>query len=351
MGSAAANYLYHLVQAALGRRSPYRPLMAYLYLTYRCDLACSYCDDGTGRPYPARPLDRELDTDEVCRLLEIIRRETDGLIVTGGEPLARRDLPQILAHARALGFSPITVCTNGLGLREQAAMLDHVDLLLVSLDTLDESKAETLYRRGPDVIRRVRENIEQLLVPRLRRVQTYLSICVTPETVADVPAVVDYALAQGLGFTFTPVLRGACIDAGLAGSPAYRAILDAAIRHKRRGAAVMGTLAYLRGLRDRSPFVCRPLLLMRVKPNGALLYPCNKLDHEGGNLLALGSYRAAVAASLRVHGGLPTACGTRCHEGCYMDVSLMVQRPWLVLQEAYFRAKGRLLRRTRPEPK
>lgn len=344
MSKTVLNYLRHTAYAACGIDSLAHPLMAYVYLTYRCNLRCSYCDDGTGCAYPTRNVDQELSTSEVKRLLQIIRVETDGLILTGGDPLVRNDLPEILAHARALGFSTISVCTNGLLLDQQVAILHNIDILMLSFDTLDESKSESLYRRGPQVIGKVRENLERLLLPRGNRPRTYLSICITPETLGDVPAVIDYALERDLGFTFTPVLRGAFIDSALAASQAYRDILDWAIELKGQGAPILGSMGFLKGLRDLSHFTCRPTLLMRVKPNGALLYPCNKLNLEGGNLLKLGSYQAAVEQGFRDHGGIPK-CGTQCHEGCYMDISLAVERPSLMVQEIYLRAKGLVRRR------
>jgi pyrroloquinoline quinone biosynthesis protein E len=106
--SAARDYL-GVVRARLrGTVPPVMPLF-YVEVTRACNLRCRYC--GFASDYPARG--RELDAAELCRLLD----EARGLgarIVSfgGGEPLLRRDLPDVLAHAAGLGLA-VHVDTNG----------------------------------------------------------------------------------------------------------------------------------------------------------------------------------------------------------------------------------------------
>lgn len=99
-------------------------------LTYRCPLRCAYCSNpielGAHRP--------ELDTATWQRVLDEARDlGVLQLHLSGGEPLARRDLADIVAHARRLGLYTNLV-TSGLGLSEArlsalaAAGLDHVQL-------------------------------------------------------------------------------------------------------------------------------------------------------------------------------------------------------------------------------
>jgi MoaA/NifB/PqqE/SkfB family radical SAM enzyme len=340
MWRAGANLIRHAVGTRLGREPLGRPLFAYLYVTYRCDLACSYCDDGTGRPYPARRVARELDTAEVLQLLALLRRETDGLIITGGEPLRRPDLEEILAGARSLGFSPIVLYTNGHTLDERLGVLAEADLVMVSLDTLDEAAADRLYGRGAGVARRVRRNIEQAAALQDRLgFRLYFNICIMPQTLPGLDALLDYALEGDVGFAALPQLRAAYAAPELVGDARYIALVDRIIALKRQGFPVMGSLLYLEGIRDFRRFRCLPSLLVRVRPDGHVVYPCNKIDGDAGDLLELGSCAAALrqgAARL----GPPPRCDARCHDSCYMDSSLCVQRPALLLSEGYLRLKG-----------
>ena len=76
-----------------------RPLALVAELTYRCPLHCPYCSN----PLELARYRNELDTADWQRVLT----EAAGLGVvqvhfTGGEPLVRRDLPELIRHARQL---------------------------------------------------------------------------------------------------------------------------------------------------------------------------------------------------------------------------------------------------------
>ena len=88
---------------SFGRREPWSepPMGLLAELTHRCPLQCPYCSN----PLELERATGELDTAEWCRVLD----EAAGLGVlqlhlSGGEPTARRDLEQIVAHARGLGL-------------------------------------------------------------------------------------------------------------------------------------------------------------------------------------------------------------------------------------------------------
>jgi hypothetical protein len=159
--------------------------------------------------------------------------------------------------------------------------------------------------------------------------------------------VLAYARELGVGFSVLPMLRAAHVAAELGHSPRYRALLGRIIELKRRGAPIMGTLPYLEGIRELGRFRCVPRLLLRVKPDGHLLYPCNKLEREAGSLIELGSAAAAEQHAIAQHGE-PECVAARCHDSCYMDLSLCAARPSLLLQEGYYRVKGLLSRAVRP---
>lgn len=74
-----------------------------------CDLRCPFCHnaellDGT--------VPGVMDDEELLRFLKSRRGLLDGVAVTGGEPLLRRDLPDLLRRIRGLGY-PVKLDTNG----------------------------------------------------------------------------------------------------------------------------------------------------------------------------------------------------------------------------------------------
>src|SRR6266568_4774509 len=89
----------------------YRPYGLLAELTYRCPLHCPYCSNPVQVSGGA-----ELTTEEWQRVL----REASALgvlhvLFSGGEPLGRKDLPELVAGARASGMYT-NLITSGVGL-------------------------------------------------------------------------------------------------------------------------------------------------------------------------------------------------------------------------------------------
>ncbi len=120
-------------------------------LTDRCNLRCSYCMPAEGLDW--LPNDDVLTDDEVVRLIDIGVRLLGVREVrfTGGEPLVRRGLVDIVGRTKAIDASvEVSLTTNALGLSRQAAALAAagLDRVNVSLDTLRADTFETITRRN-----------------------------------------------------------------------------------------------------------------------------------------------------------------------------------------------------------
>ncbi|MBT4046480.1 MAG: radical SAM protein [Rhodospirillaceae bacterium] len=115
------------------------PFLVALNLTRRCNLNCAHCYlDADSRNSDASG---ELSTAEVCGLLDDIAALSDETMVvfTGGEPLLRGDLVELVGHATGLGLMAV-LGSNGLGLNDRrAADLKAAGLqgVGISLDSLD----------------------------------------------------------------------------------------------------------------------------------------------------------------------------------------------------------------------
>ncbi|UKA51333.1 GTP 3',8-cyclase MoaA [Arthrobacter sp. FW305-123] len=121
-----------------------------LSLTDKCNLRCTYCMPAEGLEWLSKQA--VMTKDEIVRIVRIgvTALGVRELRLTGGEPLVRADLVDIIAGIRADHPDlPISMTTNGVGLDKKAAALKAAGLtrINVSLDSLHEETFTQLTRR------------------------------------------------------------------------------------------------------------------------------------------------------------------------------------------------------------
>ncbi|XP_030742769.1 molybdenum cofactor biosynthesis protein 1 isoform X2 [Echinops telfairi] len=118
-------------------------------LTEKCNLRCQYCMPEEG--VPLTPKADLLTTEEVLALARLFVKEgVDKIRLTGGEPLIRPDVVDIVAQLHRLeGLRTIGVTTNGINLARLLPPLQKAGLnaINISLDTLVPAKFEFIVRR------------------------------------------------------------------------------------------------------------------------------------------------------------------------------------------------------------
>ncbi|CAN5331507.1 GTP 3',8-cyclase MoaA [soil metagenome] len=119
-------------------------------LTDRCNLRCSYCMPAEGLDW--LPNEQVLNDDEVVRLITIAveRLGVREVRFTGGEPLVRRGIVDIVRRTAELSPRPETsITTNALGLERMAGALAEagLDRVNVSLDTVRREAFHEITRR------------------------------------------------------------------------------------------------------------------------------------------------------------------------------------------------------------
>ena len=139
-----------MIADLLGR--PLRDLR--ISVTDRCNFRCPYCMPAEifGEAYQFLPKDEILTFEEIARLArQFVALGVNKLRITGGEPLLRADLPQLIAQLAAIpGADDITLTTNGYLLAQQAHALAQAGLrrITVSLDSLDDAVFKQMNGRG-----------------------------------------------------------------------------------------------------------------------------------------------------------------------------------------------------------
>ena len=119
-------------------------------VTDRCNYRCNYCMPYDEYVWIER--DAVLSFEEITRLAGIfVALGVEKIRLTGGEPLVRRDLEELISQLASLGgLKDLSLTTNGSLLAEKASGLRKagLDRINVSLDTLQPKRFETLTRRG-----------------------------------------------------------------------------------------------------------------------------------------------------------------------------------------------------------
>ena len=297
-----------------------RPFSAAFAVTNRCNLRCSYCNTPFLDPTDL-PLDRvELLFDRLATFG--VKR----LGLAGGEPLARKDIGEIVGLAKARGFY-VTMNTNLLLFPRHEARLRQVDLFFTSLDG-DREHHEAA--RGKGSYDGVLDAIGQIRAGGRRVV----AICVVTEhSLGQAHGLLDHAEAGGFRVHFQPqctdtaIVRGAIAEEVT--SQKLQAFWADLIAQKRAGRPIASSLAYLEAL-SRWPDFTRSAVwdaevrcaasrgFLYVDPHGHA-YPCAYTKGRTPPVDLLGDrWRDAV--------GRDTPC-TRCSVGPYVEFNLLYQQP------------------------
>ncbi|WP_188828007.1 GTP 3',8-cyclase MoaA [Nocardia camponoti] len=170
-------------------------------ITEKCSLRCTYCMPEEG--LPPIPRDELLSADEIIRLVTLAVRELGVREVrfTGGEPLMRRELEQIIAGCHdAVPDTPLAMTTNGVGLEHRAKALRDAGLsrVNVSLDTVDRLDFTRLTRRDrlESVLNGIRAARDVGLTP------LKVNAVLMRENLAGAPDLLAWCLAEGAELRF-----------------------------------------------------------------------------------------------------------------------------------------------------
>lgn len=160
-------------------------------VTERCNFRCFYChNEGQGNPVapPSAPHGDELTVEEIERLVRVAGEfGVDRVKLSGGEPLVREDLEEIVE--RVARYAEVSMTTNGSMLEHRAHALKAAGLarVNVSVDSLSPKEFEEI--RGGQlapVLRGVRAALEAGLAP------VKLNMVLFSQTLKNIDALIDH---------------------------------------------------------------------------------------------------------------------------------------------------------------
>src|SRR3977135_2822662 len=205
------------------------PYAVTFYVTHKCNLACSYCTQKEPDVFSD-----ELPTRETIVLLKRIRKETDSIVITGGEPTLRPDIEELAEAARfECKYRSLLLITNGTLLDRKPGILRAVTGLVVSLDALAADPTNPLSK--PAALPKVLENLElaKELLGSPRRIT--ISTVIEQWNIGEVERLLDWCGEQGFVFAAQSAQMEKMPNLELLKNPKYQALVDKIIERRRDG--------------------------------------------------------------------------------------------------------------------
>jgi MoaA/NifB/PqqE/SkfB family radical SAM enzyme len=292
-----------------------RPLVCNYYLTYRCNDTCEFCD-----VWQRDELSEvaEAPSDVVRKNLKDAKKL--GVIYvdfTGGEPLLRDDLPEILAYSKNLGLYN-TLTTNCILYKERAKEIKGlVNRLLFSLDAPDSEEHERI--RGVYSYEPVMESIK--LAKELHE-NPIINFTLTRSSIALLPEMIDFCEKLNVMVWLNPVF----------GKDNLQGFDDISIEHIKyffnRGKVGMDLAALelvkKKGNSKLFPKCKAASAVISISPDDKLILPCfylqdNKIEING-KLISV--YKSAEIQDLKRKQGRSDHC-SECMAWPYLIPSFM----------------------------
>lgn len=269
-------------------------------MTTACNLSCIHCHASGGRRAPD-----ELTTAEAKRMLDQLAQvaEFRMMAFTGGEPLVRSDVFELMAYSQARGFTN-TMATNATLIDDDVARrLQQYGLVIaaVSLDGLDAATHDYV-RNQPGAFEAALRGIQAL---RRAGILLHINITVMEHNLDQVEALTDLVDELGTGillmYQLVPVGRGRAVGQAALDLSANERLIRFIAQAQRTTRAIMEPVAgpqYWPFLLQRAGIRTGPLLglaetvfhgcsagrgFVYIKPNGEV-WPCPFIEVSCGNL-------------------------------------------------------------------
>lgn len=260
-----------------------RPFVLSHGVNARCNMRCKFCEywKKTGE---------EPTKEEIFKLLNDAREFGIGVYNAWTvEPLLRKDLPKIMAHAKRIGLITSMV-TNGKLLYERAEELGDVDYLSVSVDGVDSYK-EIRKMDFETLLKGLKRAIE---VRKLQKKKNpILMNCVlTGKNLDDIETLILLAKKLRVKVSFEPVHEFPGIseeiwnEIGIRDMEKFRNTVDRIIELKKQRYPIINSITYLKMVRDeKMDYRCRASgIIMNVTHDGTL-ETCRVQNEPLGNVI------------------------------------------------------------------
>lgn len=164
----------------------------WLNVTYECNLRCRHCHSSFGSP-----LDTELTTEEIINIIRGASHfEECTLVISGGEPLCRKDITDILQAAAHSFGDRVILITNGLLLTDEMAQFIadlHINVQ-VSFEGPDQESNDAV--RGKGTFKKALQAVRNL---KKRGVTPIVRMTLLKTNINKIEAIIEFSKREGVG--------------------------------------------------------------------------------------------------------------------------------------------------------
>ena len=306
-----------------GRGVKKLPLIAGHKLLYTCNLRCKMC------PFWRRKDEKLLSIEEEVKMMNAL--QNSGVLFMGfegGEPLLRRDIPEILEESSKRFYTSLV--TNGWLLRERIKEIeDYLDHLFVSLDGIGETHDKIRGIKGS--FERAVEGIKESVK---RNIPTSISYTLTKENLEDVEGVVELAEKLGVTVSIQVAYDYSTADKMSPDREKLKITLEKLIELKKRGKPIVESEKYFKAILNswfyEIPWVCKPWITINIDPQGRIVLPCYVLnEYEGKDKV----WEIDIVKVWNSYDWEKYYSCNKCALACYLEPSLFTWRDLSLVKE------------------
>ncbi len=174
------------------------PFYAHFYVTEQCNLQCKMCNIWKRKS-------KEMTIKEIEQCAKILKElKAQNIVITGGEPLLRPDIADIVMLLHDYGFS-IRLQTNGTLITERkirALTEAGLQNITISLDTLDHEKFDWICG-SKDILQKVEKSLD--IAADYMKGFIVVNIAVSRINISELPDIVRFVHSKGAYASIVPV--------------------------------------------------------------------------------------------------------------------------------------------------
>ena len=232
-------------------------------LTYNCNLKCKMC------PFWKRSSENLSTQKEKQILKQIYDSGVCAVGFEGGEPLLRKDLPEILAYSRSLPLHT-SLITNGTLLKSR---IDEIapyinGIVFVSLDGLEKTHDQIRGVNG--CFKRAIEGINAAK----KKVSITINMTIMADNIHEVEETVKLAKDLGVRIVLSVAHEYCNANASAPEAGEIKKIAKRLIELKKKGYPIMNSISYFRIIAKEKNWQCKPWAMVNIDPNGKVVLPC-----------------------------------------------------------------------------